>query len=162
VHGAGWVAVNVWPAIVSEPTRWAVVVLAEALKFTVPLPVPLVAFVIDSHAALETADHAQPDAVVIATEPLPPVAATVCAAGLIANAHDAACVTVSVCPAIVRVPTRCAVVVFAATVNVAVPPPVPLAALVIDSHPALATADHAQPDAVVIAAEPLPPLAANA
>jgi hypothetical protein len=65
--------------------------------------------------------------------------------------------TVNVDPAIVRVPVR-APPVFAATVNVTAPLPVPLAPLVTEIQLVLLTAVHAQPDCVVtVTGPPVPP-----
>jgi hypothetical protein len=56
------------------------------------------------------------DDVVTVTVPVPPLAGRVWLVGEIVNVHGAAgCVTVNVCPAIVIVPVRDDVVVFAAT-----------------------------------------------
>ena len=66
--------------------------------------------------------------------------------------------TVNVWPAIVSVPWRVCVAVFAVAENVTMPPPVPLAPVLIVSHPgALLVAVHAQPAVVVTVEEPLPP-----
>ena len=56
----------------------------------------------------------------------------------------ALCVTVSVCPATVRVPTRWLVVVLAVALNVTVPFPVPLVPLPIVSQAALLVAVQLQ------------------
>jgi hypothetical protein len=72
---------------------------------------------------------------------------------------EAACVTVKVWPAIATVPVRLAVAAFAATVNVTVPPPLPLAGLTAIQAAALA-AVQVQPVAVVTVAEMVPPAAA--
>jgi hypothetical protein len=56
-----------------------------------------------------------------------------------------ACETVNVCPAIVAVPLRCVVDVFAATVTVTLPLPVPADPAVIVSQPAPLVAVHAHP-----------------
>ena len=79
-----------------------------------------------NHDALLVAIHVQPAPAVTATVPDPPVALVDCELGLIEKAHGAACVTVKVCPAIVRVSVRSAPV-FAAIVKVTVPLPLPLA-----------------------------------
>jgi hypothetical protein len=73
--------------------------------------------------------------------------------------HAAAdCVTVRVWPATVTVPARLAVAVFAATFNVTVPPPLPLAGLTV-IHVAALVAVQVQPVAVVTVAEAVPPAA---
>jgi hypothetical protein len=74
----------------------------------------------------DTPCQPHPDVVETDSDALPPVAATVRLVGLMVYEHEAAgCVTVNVRPAIVRVPLRCAVPVFAAAVKRTVPPPVP-------------------------------------
>ena len=61
-------------------------------------------------------------------------------------------------PAIVKVPVRLLPVLFAATVNLTEPFPLPLDPLVIEIQFALLTAVHAQPDCVATdTGPPLPP-----
>ena len=80
-----------------------------------PLPLPLAPLVTVSHAALLTAVRGHPEPAVTATVPELVPATTEADDGEIANVHDVpACVTVNVCPAIVTVPVRGAVDVFAA------------------------------------------------
>jgi len=95
---------------------------------------------------LLTAVHAQPAAVVTATVALPPPSRIGRLVVLNANVHGAllACVTVTVAPATVSVPVRCAPV-FAATVAVTLPLPLPLAPLVIVMKLALLVAVQVQP-----------------
>jgi len=76
------------------------------------------------------------------------------------GAGTAACVTVNVCPAIVRVPVRAAPA-FAATANATVPLPLPVAPDVMVIHGALLLAVHAQPAVVVTSELPVPPAAAT-
>ena len=59
------------------------------------------------------------------------------------------CVTVTVCPATVSVPTRCAVDVFAVALKVTVPFPLPLAPPLTLSQPALLVAVQAHPGPAV-------------
>ena len=66
-------------------------------------------------------------------------------------------VTVNVLPAIVSVPVRDDVDVFAAALKLTEPLPEPDAPAVIVNHAALLTAVHAQPDGAVTATVPLPP-----
>jgi len=88
----------------------------------------------------------QLDDVVTVTVPLPPFAGSVVLLGEIVNVHGApGWVTVNVCPAIVSVPVRSVVVVFAATLKFTEPPPVPLAPEVIVSHGSFDTAVQVQP-----------------
>jgi hypothetical protein len=56
------------------------------------------------------------------------------------------------------VPLRLDVSALAATLNAAVPEPVPLVPVVTVIHPASARADHVQPAAVAIETVPEPPL----
>jgi hypothetical protein len=163
--------VNVCPAIVSVPLR-AAPVFDAALNETEPLPVPLAPPVTAIQAALDAAVHAQLAPAVTATVPLPPVESTFWLDGEIEKLHaggggggggggePAACDTVSVWPAIVSVPLR-ASAVFAATVNVTVPFPLPDAPPVIEIHDAFDAAVHAQPLPAVTATDPLPPLAST-
>jgi hypothetical protein len=69
--------------------------------------------------------------------------------------------TVNVRVAIVSVPVRAVVVVFAATLKPADPFPLPLAPLVTVIQVLLLTADHAQPLDDVTLVEPVPPAAAT-
>jgi hypothetical protein len=73
-----------------------------------------------------------------------------------------ACVTVTVCPAIAKVPVRGPAEVLAATVYATVPFPAPLPPLVTTIQPgALLTPVHAQPVVVVTVAVYDPPVAAT-
>ena len=67
------------------------------------------------------------------------------------------CVTLKLCPAIVNVPVRELVVLFAAALNATGPLPLPLAPLVTVSHDVLLTPVHAHPTGDVTAVEPVPP-----
>jgi len=71
----------------------------------------------------------------------------------------AACVTVNVWPAMVRVPER-APPVLAATLNPTEPFPLPFAPEVTATHPALLLAVQVQPLPVDTATVPVPPVAA--
>jgi hypothetical protein len=64
---------------------------------------------------------------------------------------------VKVCPAIVSVAVRAAVLVLADALNATAPAPVPLAPDVTVSHDALLLAVHAQPFVAVIVTDPVPP-----
>ena len=66
--------------------------------------------------ALLTPVHVHPLVVVTAAVCDPPAARTLCAVGAMLKLHAPAWVTVTVCPAIVSVPVRGLVEVFAATV----------------------------------------------
>ena len=69
------VTVNVWVPIVRVPVRWLVPALAEALKLTLPLPLPDAPAVTVSHPVLLlTPVHAHPVGAVTDVEPVPPAA----------------------------------------------------------------------------------------
>ncbi len=144
------VTVTVWPATVSVPTRWAVDVFAGALKVTVPLPLPLAPPLIVSQAALLVAAQAQPVAAVTAVVDEPAAEVSVRDVGDTPNVQlMPLCVTVTVCPATVSVPTRWAVDVFAVALKVTVPFPLPLAPPVTLSQAALLVAVQAHPGPAV-------------
>jgi len=72
----------------------------------------------------------------------------------------AAWVTVKICPPIVSVPILCVPFGFAVTLKAVVPPPLPVAPLVIVSQVvSLLDAVQAQPFGAVMAVEPVPPAA---
>jgi hypothetical protein len=140
---AACVTANVWPAIVAVPVR-ADPMFAEMFATTVPLPVRLAPAGITIQDALLVAVHAQPLAADTEIEGLLPDASTDWLVGLIEYEHaTAACVTVSVWPAIASVPVR-AGPAFAATLAFTDPAPLPLAPAVMAIHEALLVADHAQ------------------
>ena len=82
-----------------------------------PLPVPLLPLLIDSHVALLVAVHAQPVAAVTVTvPPVVPAAGTLADPAVSVGAHGApACVIVNVLPPIVSTSERAVVVGFAVT-----------------------------------------------
>jgi hypothetical protein len=155
VHGApAWVTLNVCPAIVTEPVRCAVPVLAATVTLTLPLPVlpdPTL-----NQTALLVVLQAQVLGPVTATATLSPPAGEVRLAGAIEKVQGApSCVTLNVCPAIVTDPVRCAVPVLAATVTLTLPLPVlPDPTL---SHAALLVVLHAHVLPVVTATATLSP-----
>jgi hypothetical protein len=152
--------VKVAPAIVKVPLRAAVVVFAAALMPTVPLPLPLAPDVTLNHVSLLAAVHGQPVPAVTLTVPVPPAAVIAWLVGLIAYVHAAAAwLTVKVAPAIVKVPLREVVAVFAAALIPTVPLPLPLAPEVTLSHVSLLAAVHAQPAPAVTPTLPVPPAA---
>ncbi len=156
-----WVTVKVFPAMVSVPVRDEVLVFAVALKLTLPLPEPEAPVVTVSHAVLLlTAVHAQPAGAVTATVPVPPFDTTLCDVGEIVSVQVIpAWVTVNVLPAIVSVPMRDDVPVFAAALKLTLPLPDPEAPAVTVSHAVLLlTAVHAHPAGAVTATVPVPPL----
>lgn len=74
---------NVCPAIVIEPERTVVPVLAATLYLAVPEPLPLAPDVIVIQGTPLTAVHAHPGVVPTAIEPVLAPAATVAFAGVI-------------------------------------------------------------------------------
>ncbi len=157
------VTVKLLPAIVSVPERVEIPVFAAALNETEPFPDPDAPDVTVSQPSLLAAVHAHPAGAVTATLPLPPVEATLCAAGAIVSVHVMpACVTVKLLPAMVSVPERVDIPVFAAAVNETEPFPDPDAPDVMVSQPVLLlTAVHAHPAGAVTATLPLPPVEAT-
>lgn len=110
-------------------------------------------------AALLVAVHATADEVVVtATLPVAPAAATLADVCESTNA-GAACVTVTVRPAIVTEPERLAVVVFAAAAKKTLPLPEPEAPALIVSQDVLVVAVRAHAAGAVTAAEYVPPSA---
>ncbi len=145
------------------PVRGVVTVLADADRFTVPLPDPLLPDVIVSHEPLRVAVQVHPAAAVTATATEPAVSPMFCVAG------DAPYVqatptwlTVMVCPATVSVPVRAVVVPLAAAANVTEPLPLPVAPAEIVSQLLFDAAVHAQPLADTTATVPDPPPASIA
>src|SRR5206468_222484 len=107
-----------WPAIVAPPLRGNVPVLACACSVTVPLPsTALVGLVTVNHADPLAAVQLHEDAAVTLVVAMPPLTPTACVSGETVNVHvtGALCTTENVVPAIVIVPVRDAVPVFAAT-----------------------------------------------
>lgn len=153
---AACVTVNVFPAIVSVAERDAVVVFAAAVKSAVPPPLPVAPLVIVTHEAALVAFQVQPAPVVTVTAPVPPVAATDWLVEEMAYEQAPACVRVNADPAIVSVPTRLVVAVFAEKPNATVPVPEPEAPDVRLIQELLLAAVHAQPAAAVTALLPEP------
>ena len=136
-------------------------VFVATLKVTGPFPLPLAPALMVIHATLLEAAQLQPvDAVTVTVPELPPDA-TLADVGEIVGAHAVACVTVKVLPAIVRVPVRLVVPVFAAAAMVTVPFPVPAAPAVTVIHAALLTAVHTQPAAALTVVPAVPPAAGS-
>ena len=75
VHGApACVTLNVWPPTVNVPVRGTELAFADALKPTLPLPLPVAPLVTVSHPVLLlTPVQAQPFGAATAVEPVPPV-----------------------------------------------------------------------------------------
>jgi len=166
VHGGGGavcVIVSVRPATVMFPDR-SPPPLAATLKATEPSPVPEVAPSAIHGAALD-AVHAQPACdPAIATVPLPPADGKDCADGVTVKVHGggaAACVTANVWPAIVTMPLRSLVEVFAATSRRTVPLPFPFAPAPTTIHGTLDAAVQGHPAPAVTDAVTDPPLDAT-
>jgi hypothetical protein len=157
VHAAAaCVTVKVWPAIVAAPVRLVVAVFAAAVTVTVPSPLPLAGLTVIQAAEL-VAVQPHPVAAVTVTEEVSPAAAGEIAIGEIAKLQGAAaCVTVTVWPAIVTVPARAVVAVFAATATATVPLPLPLAGLTVIQAAELAAVQAHPPGAVTVTDEVLP------
>ena len=125
-----------------------------------PDPVPDPDTVI--HDVLVDADQTQPAWVVTDSVPGPPAADAERLRGLTKKLQGADCVTVKALPAIRTVAVRFVVAVFAATLKLTAPLPVPLApfTIVIQGAPPLTA--HTHPPVVVTATLPGPPAAVNA
>jgi hypothetical protein len=124
-----------------------------------PEPVPDPFTVIQD--VLVDEDHVQPACVTTLNVPVTPAAAGVKDNGLTTNVQGADCVTVKVLVAIVRSALRAPVVVFEETLKVTVPLPERLDPPVTVTQLAPLVAVHAQPDVVVTATDPVPPVTAN-
>jgi hypothetical protein len=125
----------------------------------VPDPEPLPPAVMCTHVGSEElAVHEQPAPAVIAMEPAPPPDANDWLSGLrLYEQGAAACDTVKVRPATVRVPMRWAPV-FAVALNCTRPSPAPeLPDVIVSQDDALLLAVQAQPDAVCTFTVPVPP-----
>jgi hypothetical protein len=114
--GLGSVTTNVCPAIVSVADRALVVVLAAAVKLTVPEPARPVPLEMVTHVAPLVAVQLHPTPVVTLTLLLPPLALIArLAVEIVKLQGGAACVIVNTLVPIVIVPVRASVPVFAAT-----------------------------------------------
>src|SRR5581483_761014 len=103
-HAADCVTVNVRPPTPIVPVR-APPPFAATVNAIVPLPLPDAPLVIEIHDAVDEAVQEQTAGAVTVKLPDPPLDPTDWLDGAIENAHDtAACETVNVFPAIVRVP----------------------------------------------------------
>jgi hypothetical protein len=138
------VTVTVCPATVAVPVRALELVLAATVSVTVPPPLPDAGLTVIHDAPLD-AVQPHPAGLVTVTEDVPAPAPTDTVVGEAENVQATpACVTVTVCPATVTVPVRALELVFAATVSVTVPPPLPDAGLTV-IHDAPLDAVHAHP-----------------
>ena len=135
---------------------------AATLKLVEPLPVPLGPLVTEIHGTLATAVQPQPGVAVMVAEPVPPLAGGDRVLGVIENVHPTpACVTVKVCPAIVKVPMRCVPFGFALALKLVEPFPEPLVGVVMVSQLSLLARVQSQPVGSVNADDPVPPVAAT-
>jgi sensor domain CHASE-containing protein len=157
-HGAAaCVTVTVLPAMVTVPVRVVVFGFAAKLSVTVPLPAPDAPLDTVIQEALDTAVHWHCDVVLTFTDELPPLLLVDSDVALTLYSQGAAaCVTVTVLPAMVTVPVRVVVFGFAAKLSVTVPLPAPDAPLDTVIQEALETAVHWHCDVVVTFTEPLP------
>ena len=128
------------------------------------MPEPLLPVFTVSHCVLVDAVHAQPVPAVTETVPVDDAGPIEVLVGemLKVQGTGASWVTVNVRPAIVTVPARCVVPVFAAIEYPTVPLPLPLAPEVIVIHGTLLDAVHAHPAAAVTVDVRAPPLASAA
>jgi len=159
---AAWVALNVLPAIVTEPVRDDVPVLAVADTVTVPFPMPLEPAVTDSHELLLTAVQLQAPGAVTVMSVLSPAIANAFELGEIVSLQvTPACVALKLLPAIVRVPERPEVPVLADAASVTLPLPEPDPPVTV-IHGRVLVVDHAQPVGDVTATLVLSPAVAKA
>ena len=112
------------------------------------------------HVLLLTPVQVHPLVVVTAAVCDPPAVITLCAVGAMLKLQTPAWEIVTACPAIVSVPVRGLVELFAATVYATVPLPVPLSPLVTVIQDASLAPVQAQPVVVVTAVVNDPPAAA--
>jgi hypothetical protein len=111
--------------------------------------------------ALLVTVHVHALVVVTAVLPVPPEAATFCEVGDKVKPQVPACDTVKVWPAIVSVPVRAVVEVFAAMLKLTLPLPDPLVPDVKVIQLALLVALHPHPAPAVMFVLPVPPAAAT-
>jgi hypothetical protein len=162
-NGAACVTEKTRPPIVSVPVRAAFDVLASIAYWTVPFPEPLPPLVTVSHEAELVAVQEQAPAAVTVTDPDEAAEPEETELGTTEMSHVPACVTVTTLPAIVSVPVRGAVPVFAATWNVTPALPVLFgpAPDVTVIHDALLDAVQTQATGIVTETIPVPPAASN-
>jgi hypothetical protein len=142
--------------MVSVPTRLAVPALAATEYATDPAPLPLEPDVIVIQETLLAAVHEHPDGVETPTVPAVAFSETDALAGEIDVVQGApCCVTVTVCPAIVTVPVREALLAFAVIASETVPFPDPVEPPVMVIQDAELEAVHAQPEPAVTSTVPV-------
>jgi hypothetical protein len=141
-----WTTETSRPAAVIAPVRENPLTFWATLNVTVPFPSPDPPEAIVIHGVLVVAVQPQPAAPVTFRDALVAAADKDTAVGATLSVHATpAWVTLTVCPAIVKVPVRGAVPVWAATLKVTVPPPLPLAPPVTVIHGSALLAVHPQP-----------------
>jgi hypothetical protein len=156
------VTVTVCPAIVTVPVRWTAAGFAAMFKDTVSFPKPEPPPDTVIHSLLDEAVQLHPAGAVTDTEPFPePLPTDRLVVLRVKEQATGACVTVTVCPAIVTVPVRWVALGFASMAMETVPSPEPGDPPDIAIQPVFEDAVHAQPagadtDTVALAA----PLAA--
>ena len=145
------------PTMVRPPLRGAPVPLAFTVKFSVPLPVPLV-LEGTSQAAFELAVHAHPALAVRSTLPLPPAAdCTGLFALRLKLQGTPACCTEKLCPATRTAACRALTVEFDAMERLTVPLPLPLVAETGEIQLGPVSALQLQPAGVMTPKEAVPP-----
>lgn len=140
--------VNVRPAIVIVPFRVNAVLLGATAYWTRPSPSPGDPDVTVIQATFVVADHPQPAVPSTVTEPVPPKPPSEIESGDSVSVHATpACVTVTVCPAIVTIPVRAALSGLLATLKDTDPTPMPVApdAIVIHGTELVAVHGHVPP-----------------
>lgn len=159
VHAAVCVTDTVVLPTIMLAVRDAPVVFAGAANVTVPSPLPAPVLTVSQLALLEAV---QLQVVSTMRVPAPPAAERVAEAGVTRKSQTAAaCVTVTVWPAIVNVPVRDAAEVLRATANPADPLPVPFCPKdTVSQGGELLTVVHAQLVGVpAMVTKPVPPVA---
>jgi hypothetical protein len=150
-----WLTVNVCPPTVIVPVRLWTCGFGVTVKETTPSPEPLAPPVIWIHGTDGAAVQLQP--LVTFIEPVPPLAGSDACAGLRETVQGGAgCETRNTAVPTRIVPERVEVVLFAETVKLTRPSPVPLVADVIEIHGTSGTAVQLQ--VVSMENDPLPPL----
>jgi hypothetical protein len=157
---AASVTVYTLPAIVTVPVRDAVPVFAATLSDTVPLPLPEEPEATVIHATLLSADHPHEVPAVTPTVNVPPPEPADWLAGEMLKVQPAeAWVTVKGCPPAVILPVRVVAPLFAWTLYVTHPLPLPDPPDRIFNHDESLDDDQVHPAGAVIATLDAPPAA---
>lgn len=157
-HAAGaWVTVTVCPAIATLPVRCMAAGFAAKCSDTLPLPEPESSPHNVIQSAPEDAAQLQPVGAVTDMEPLLEPLPTDRFEALRLKEHvTGACVTVTVCPAMVTVPVRCMAVGFEEKVRDTFPLPEPEAFPTTEIHSVPDDAVQLQPAGAVTDTDALP------